>query len=119
MAITKNKKPIPKGKLGEGLRKLKTKAPIVGAKMGYKKKGGVVRRASGSPSSGENKKEYNTEGLYSDTPSGRKLKRIDKKVTEFLKENAPVLYEAREKIFREPDIERYRKKGQMFKSKRK
>ena len=87
--------------------------------MGYKKKGGVVRRASGSPSSGENKKEYNTEGLYSDTPSGRKLKRIDKKVTEFLKENAPVLYEAREKIFREPDIKEYKKKGQMFKSKRK
>ena len=27
MAITKNKKPIPKGKLGEGLRKLKKKSP--------------------------------------------------------------------------------------------
>ena len=44
MAITKNKKPIPKGKSGEGLRNLKKKAPIVVAKMGYKKKGGMVRR---------------------------------------------------------------------------
>ena len=42
MATTKNKKPIPKGKSGEGLRKLKKKAPIVVAKMGYKKKGGIV-----------------------------------------------------------------------------
>lgn len=55
MATTKNKKPIPKGKSGEGLRKLKKKAPIVVAKMGYKKKGGIVRRASGSPPSGESK----------------------------------------------------------------
>ena len=88
MATTKNKKPIPKGKSGEGLRKLKKKAPIVVAKMGYKKKGGVVRRASGSPPSGEGKKEYKTEGLYTDTPDGRKLRRMDKKITEFLKENA-------------------------------
>ena len=63
MAIAKNKKPIPKGKLGEGLRKLKKKNPIVVAKMGYKKKGGVVRRASGSPPSGENKKEYKAKNL--------------------------------------------------------
>ena len=55
MAIAKNKKPIPKGKSGEGLRNLKKKAPIVVAKMGYKKKGGIVRRASGSPPSGESK----------------------------------------------------------------
>ena len=37
-----NKKPIPKGKEGKGLAKLKKVAPQIVAKMGYKKKGGLV-----------------------------------------------------------------------------
>tara|TARA_R100001086_G_C11628252_1_gene200840 strand:- start:84 stop:266 length:183 start_codon:yes stop_codon:yes gene_type:complete len=36
-----NKKPIPKG--NKGLAKLKKVAPQVVAKMGYKKKGGLMR----------------------------------------------------------------------------
>lgn len=37
-----NKKPIPKGKKGKGLAKLKKVAPQIVAKMGYKKKGGLI-----------------------------------------------------------------------------
>ena len=37
--INMNKKKIPAGKKGKGLRKLKAKAPHIAKKMGYKKGG--------------------------------------------------------------------------------
>ena len=62
----KGKKPIPKG--NKGLAKLKKVNPQVVAQMGFKKKGGLVKRSQGSSTEGE--------------ISPRMKKRIDKKIKE-------------------------------------
>jgi hypothetical protein len=92
---TGRKKPIPKGKKGKGLAKLKKVAPQVVAKMGFKKKGGLVKgiksirkRSEGSPKQGEK--------YYGDDDFSKSLEKLDKNIQEFLKEYAPGIHRFRE-----------------------
>ena len=47
--MMKNKKPIPEGPKGAGMRALKKKAPEVAAKMGYKNGGAVTIKTNQKP----------------------------------------------------------------------
>tara|TARA_R110001592_G_scaffold93211_1_gene270876 strand:- start:1683 stop:1880 length:198 start_codon:yes stop_codon:yes gene_type:complete len=48
MIPMKNKKPIPSGPKGKGIKALKAKAPEVAARMGYKNGGCVMSGRGGS-----------------------------------------------------------------------